>query len=273
MGNILCPFPGRVEQGQYTWQGVQYTLSGTRTDPHGNAIHGFTHQELWQCEVKRDSNRIECRYLLDKALFTERGYPHSLQVEVVYHLLDDDAGLEVHTRVSNVGDSVAPLGVGFHPFFTVLDRGLRDVDDMVVEVPARQMVEFDDKLKPTGRMVDVNDAGALNFSSEQKRKIGGTVIDNCYTDLIYTEDRATTTLSDPQSGARISVWQDRNFPYIQLYSLDKMGSDVYRRALAIEPESCCGFAFNVDGLGLQALNPGQVWTGTWGVSHAGLMLQ
>ena len=41
-----------------------------------------------------------------------------------------------------------------------------------------------------------------------------------------------------------------------------------RRAMAIEAETCCGFALNFPEYGLLELAPGKTWKGSWGVKPA-----
>ena len=36
---ILFPFPNRIDQGQYTWEGKKYTIPQSKNGDH--AIHGF----------------------------------------------------------------------------------------------------------------------------------------------------------------------------------------------------------------------------------------
>src|SRR5262245_21435731 len=43
---ILCPFPNRIRDGRFTWDGRMYQLD--RNDSTGtNAIHGFTPRAEW----------------------------------------------------------------------------------------------------------------------------------------------------------------------------------------------------------------------------------
>ncbi|HBJ51637.1 MAG TPA: aldose epimerase, partial [Bifidobacterium dentium] len=48
-GQILIPFPNRVEGGEYTFEGKTYTLP---IDEHArnNAIHGYGYRSYWKLE-------------------------------------------------------------------------------------------------------------------------------------------------------------------------------------------------------------------------------
>jgi aldose 1-epimerase len=61
-------------------------------------------------------------------------------------------------------------------------------------------------------------------------------------------------------GARI--WFDETFRYLQVFTVDDLVRGV--PAVAIEPMTCPADAFN-SGSGLIVLEPGGMWTGSWGV--------
>ena len=63
-----------------------------------------------------------------------------------------------------------------------------------------------------------------------------------------------------------TLWADAAFPWLQVFTAiaedrkDEVG-------IAVEPMSCPADAFN-SGDGLVVLEPGEEWTGTWGISPA-----
>ncbi len=42
MGDILGPWPGRLEKQKYVWKGKEYSVAGSvqSVDANGNALHG-----------------------------------------------------------------------------------------------------------------------------------------------------------------------------------------------------------------------------------------
>ena len=62
----------------------------------------------------------------------------------------------------------------------------------------------------------------------------------------------------------ITVWADEAWKYVQLFTGDTK-PDVARRALAVEPMTCPANAFNT-GEGLIRLEPGETFSGTWGIT-------
>jgi aldose 1-epimerase len=61
----------------------------------------------------------------------------------------------------------------------------------------------------------------------------------------------------------MTVWVDEAWKYVQLFTGDTK-PDVARRALAVEPMTCPANAFNT-GEGLIRLEPGETFSGTWGI--------
>ncbi len=62
----------------------------------------------------------------------------------------------------------------------------------------------------------------------------------------------------------VTVWADENWKWVQLYTGDER-SDVARRCIGVEPMTCRRDAFRT-GEDVIRLEPGERWTGTWGIS-------
>lgn len=253
-GDVLFPFPGRVEQAQYVFDGQHYRLSGLRIKD-GDANHGFVKFAEWEV-LSQSDHSATLQFKIAEGEYEPKGYPFSMNLKLEYYL--NDNGLTCNAVVENFGTKEAPFGLGFHPYFTL---GTLKVDELFLQLPAREFVEFDNKFKPTGELLDQYDAPVF-FA--KKRKVGIDPIDNCFTDLKYEEGIAKTVLSNDQ-GDEITIWQDENLLYIQLYSGEGLkGSE--RHGLAIEPQTCCSYAFNVPSMGLRTLKPGARLETKWGVT-------
>lgn len=105
-GQVLVPWPNRIEDGRYVFDGETYQLP---LDQPPVAMHGLVRWQSWRAVV-----RAEDRVELEHVLHPSPGYPFSLRVRVDYSL--DADGLTVHTTAENVGDHALPLGVGHHPY-------------------------------------------------------------------------------------------------------------------------------------------------------------
>lgn len=256
MGDILSPFPGRVDKGEYSYQNKNYKLSGF-IENKGNPLHAFVRELEWKVK-KTAENQITSTLDVYAKDCKENGYPFSLKYTIIYTLKKN--GLDVETVVKNVGENTAPFGIGYHPYFSVT----QEVDQAIWQFSAQSVVEFDKSLKPTGRLIPINET-RLDFRTPAR--IGERVIDNCFTDLVRDEKGIfTSRLSNEDGSKSIEIWQDESYPYFQTYSADTIDKKNYRKAMALEPQTCCGYAVNVPGLGLISLKPGEEFRGEWGVN-------
>jgi aldose 1-epimerase len=102
-GQLLCPWPNRVDGGHYTIDGVHYQLD--LSEPaNGNAIHGLTRWLSW---VPGPGSAAEDEITLRHVLLGHQGYPFCLEFDASYRL-DADRGLEVSISARNIGSLAAP---------------------------------------------------------------------------------------------------------------------------------------------------------------------
>lgn len=256
-GDVLIPFPGRVAEGRYSFNGQAFQLD--RNDKEGpNAIHGFVRTLPWTTH-RADSNCAVFDIGLDAQAYGRRGYPFSLSVRVTYAL--DREGLSCSFAVQNVGSQVAPVGVGFHPYFTV---GTAVIDQAEATIPAAGFLEFNERLVPTGTIVS---AAGSEWDYRECRAIGARRFNHCYVQLERdAAGFATASLRHAGSRRRIDVVMDRAFSAIVVYTGDAI-VDAPRRAFAIEPMTCATDSFNHPEWGLQRLRPNETFTGRYRVRH------
>ncbi len=252
-GDVLIPFPGRIKEGRYTFDGASYQLE--RNDKEGpNAIHGFVRNLPWTLR-EQQSDRVELEVAVDATEYAARGYPFSLNVRMTYHL--QSTGLSWSFTVRNTGANVAPVGVGFHPYFTV---GTAGIDEAEACIPAGGYLEFDDRLTPTGRILPVAEG---EWDYRQLRPIGSRRFNHCYVELQRdSEGSCTVSLRNPRKGYTVDVVMDRAFSALVVYTGDAI-ADAPRRALAIEPMTCASDAFNHPEWGLKRLARGDTFAGTF----------
>jgi len=256
-GDVLFPFPGRIAEGRYSFDGR--TLQLERNDKEGpNAIHGFVRTLPWQT-LRADSSCASFEVRLDAETYGRRGYPFSLSCRVTYAL--DSQGLSCSYAVQNLGRAAAPVGVGFHPYFTV---GTNLVDEAEIKIPGTTYLEFNERLAPTGRVLPVAGTG---WDYRTYRSIGGQRLNHCYMQLVRDpEGMATASLRNRVNGRVIEVVMDRSFFAVVVYTGDAIGN-APRRALAIEPMTCATDAFNHPEWGLNRLLPQKTFSGQYLIRH------
>jgi aldose 1-epimerase len=248
-GQVLVPWPNRLQDGQYEFGGRQHQLALTEPEAH-NAIHGLVRWGAWRV-AEREPHRV----VMEHALHPQPGYPFSLELRLEYTL--SESGLEVRTRATNVGDDACPYGAGAHPYLTV---GTDTVDPVELHAPGATMLQSDDRGLPVGR----EPVDGTEHDFRRPRTIGSTVLDNCFTDLDRGDDGlARVRLRDPANDSVVTLWVDESYSYLMLFTGDPL-PDVNRRSLAVEPMTCPPNAFR-SGEALIRLEPGDSTTGAWGI--------
>ena len=107
-GQVLAPWPNRLADGAYGWDGARLQLPITDLKTH-SASHGLVRWANWSA-VEHDDSRVAMEYLLHP----QPGYPFLVRLRVEYSLAED--GLTVRTTAENVGERACPFGVGHHPY-------------------------------------------------------------------------------------------------------------------------------------------------------------
>jgi aldose 1-epimerase len=247
-GQVLLPWPNRIEDGWYTFDGREHRLALSEPEA-ANAIHGLVRWDAWMVR-ERTAERV----VLAHVLHPQPGYPFTLDLEVDYALSDD--GLTVRTRATNIGADACPFGAGNHPY---LHAGGGLVDGLVLRLPASTVLDTDARGIPTGS-APVEERG-LDFC--EPRRIGDTVLDHAFTGLERDGDgRVRVVLEDP-AGVQTILWADEAYGYLQVFTGDPL-PDVARQSLAVEPMTCPPNAFRT-GEALVRLEPANTWTGAWGI--------
>jgi aldose 1-epimerase len=239
-GPKLSPFPCRIPDGKYEFDGREYQFRHLFSD--GNAIHGLLYNKpfaILEESADATSGSISMEYLYKK---DDTGYPFEYSCRVEY-ILHADSQLEVVTTVVNTDKTPIPIADGWHPYFQLGGKS----NDWLLQFHSSAIVEFDDRLVPTGNLVlyDVFRAPKL---------LGDTVLDNCFTlkpDLV----RAACEISNPANGLSVSFFPDPSYPYLQIYT------PATRDSIAIENLSGAPDCFN-NKMGLLILPPGhsQIFT-------------
>lgn len=253
-GDVLIPFPGRVREGRYVFEGREHQM--VKNDKESPAaIHGFLRTVIWDQKTATDE-AVTFTTAFDKD--TNVGYPFALSAEVTYHLTH--TGLRCEFRIENIGADDAPVGAGFHPYFTV---GSDLIDDNLLHVPFNSVLEYKNLL-PTGKVLPVE---KTDWDFQQPSVIGDTVFNTCYLNPTRDSDGlAHIRIGDVNTGRAITVSLDKSCSFVVLYSGDPLPEPHRRRSLAIEPMTCGTDAFNHPAWGLAVLKPGDLLQGAWEVT-------
>ncbi|TWE07332.1 aldose 1-epimerase family protein [Rudaeicoccus suwonensis] len=250
-GQLLVPWPNRIADGVYEFDGKRQQLPLTEPAKH-NASHGLVRWESWQL-VQRDKSSLRVAF----RLMPQPGWDGILDLDVTYAL--DDGGLTVTPSAVNRGSRPVPFGFGAHPYLTT---GEQSVDELTLHVPAASRLVLDDRLLPTGHA----DVAGTDADFRQPHPVDGVVLDQPYTDLLADDD-GKWRIRLAHNGISATLWAEAaTFPYAQVFTADTLPEQQRRRSgVAVEPMTCPAGAF-ATGEGLIVLEPEERWQGSWGIS-------
>jgi aldose 1-epimerase len=252
---ILFPFPNRIRDGRFTWDGKDYQLP--KNDPSGkNAIHGFVARRPWRV-IERGADDVsawltgEFQGSVDGA-DTVALWPSDYVLRVTYRLSPNMLSVEVSAE--NPGTRPLPWGLGYHPYFRLESFGGAQA---LLWMPARKQWPLEETL-PIGPPVPVT------FSKDFRilKPLGALVLDELYGDL----ETIPPDGDDPTLRGRIigphgkkQLWFFAPSDYREMV----MFTPPHRQAVCLEPYTCATDAINLNGRGIDAgwrtLAPGAQW--------------
>ncbi|AII74499.1 Aldose 1-epimerase [Bifidobacterium coryneforme] len=251
-GCVLVPYPNRIEDGEYTFQGKTYSMP---IDEHGRrtAIHGFGYRYYWKLERLSESSVTLVWRVPDLA-----SYPFDVLVGVTYTL--DDRGLTMTTTATNMGDEAAPWAFGIHPW---LANGANGKGDAIQEdngrcslsLPCRtHIIASPDRLLPQGKepvegRTDLREGPSLE----------GQAFDDAWTDVDRAGDGTCTAVFTRPDGIRIQLWGDETITSWQVCTGTGFDASFRPAGVAVEPMTAYANAFRT-GENLVVLQPASVYT-------------
>ncbi len=226
-GSKLFPFPNRIADGQYEFEGNTYRFP-VNFPQEQNAIHGILLDCVFTVEEKRTDDSFALLGLYYETTGTEQGYPFKTGIKICYTL--DQEGFSCKTTLVNLDQQNVPVGDGWHPYFqtgTVLD-------ECILTLPVAHAYAVDHRMIPTGTTFPENHfvKGAT---------IGDHLFDTGYQLLKTDQSCLATVLYDPIKDLTVSIWQEAGegkYNYVQIY----IPPD--RRSIAVEPMTCLADSFN-----------------------------
>jgi aldose 1-epimerase len=247
-GQHLIPWPNRIRDGRYVFNGVTQQL-GLTEPARNNASHGLVRYVPWVLVDKKvDSVTSRIR------IHPQPGWPGTLEAMITHQVSAD--GLTVTVEATNIGADELPFGYGAHPYLTV---GESTVDDVSLTVPAGSYLEVDDRLLPT----KISPVDGTIYDLRPGPVLGSTSLDTAMTDLVRDPDgrwRVKVVLGERYA----ELWGDEAMKWTQIFT----GGPNRDWSIAVEPMTCGPDAFNAGPThgDLKVLAPGETFVGQWGIS-------
>jgi aldose 1-epimerase len=251
---VLFPFPNRIRDGRFTWDGRPYQLP--LDDPaKKNAIHGFACRHPWRVlthGADAASAWITGVFRCSQDAPDNRPlWPADHEIQLTYCL--GAGSLRLEAEVHNPDRVPLPFGLGYHPYFRMPFASSGRADDCLLTVPARSFWKLEESL-PTGERLPVDAACDLN----QPRRFGELNVDTVLTDLPAANgERPERAALQGVPGAALRLHAGPEFRDLVIFT------PPHRQAFCLEPYTCTTDAINLQARGIEAgwrvLPPGQRW--------------
>ncbi len=253
-GLVLAPWPNRIADGRFYFDGVDHELEITEP-ARNNASHGLVRRRDWTLDEHTDARVTQS---IDVGL--HKGWPYPMRLSVTHELGAN--GLTVTHTAVNTGGVPAPYGLGIHTFVRAGDAPL---DECTLLLPAGVRLQMEPKrMLPVGPPLPVRDT---EYDFTTARSLRGVWLDTPFSSFIVDYDGRARAVLRPPTGPATVLWTDNDFRWIQVFTADPERDQAYPgrgRALAVEPMTCPPNAFN-SGIDQVVLEPGQTWSAQWGM--------
>lgn len=235
LGTKLSPFVCRINKGKYNFEGREFTIE--KYYDRNNALHGMLYDQSFSVINQQAGDKSASVSMLHEYRAADHGYPFNYDCIVTYEL-EEHNRINIFTQVVNKDEVPIPVQDGWHPYFTLDAK----IDDLKLQIRSFDMVEFDEDLIPTGRLIPYKEFDKL-------KELGNTFFDNCFT-LNFSEGQPICLLQNAEKNLEIEIHTNESYPYIQVYTPE------HRNSIAIENISGAPDGFNNE-MGLKILTPGE----------------
>jgi aldose 1-epimerase len=250
-GAPLIPWPNRLADGRYSFDGEEHQLALTEPEKH-NAIHGLVRWRNWGV-----LEQAEERVVVGTRLHPLTGWPFPLDISIAYGL--DEGGLTVETRAVNLGERDCPFACGQHPYLSPGPE--QTIDGCTLELQVQSRIVTDEQRQlPTG----LEPVAGTPYDFRSPREIGSLEIDYAFTDLERDENGLAWMRLGCPDGRTVELWADRSYPVMEVFTADTLSPQRRRRGLGAEPMTAPPNALQT-GEQVVRLAPGQEHVSRWGV--------
>ncbi|QDU00074.1 aldose 1-epimerase [Gimesia aquarii] len=246
---ILFPFPNRIANARFQWEGVTYELPTDKTyhDNNGNAIHGFCLDQPWRVIAQEETFAIAQFQLSIDGKHLLKYWPGDIFIEVKYEVRG--ATLRADFRIGNPGHTSVPWGLGTHPYFKVPLSEQGSLQNCLIEAPATEEWVLENCL-PTGEKIAIQKSHDLREGAW----LDQLKADHVLSGLPEETDQYECLVMDEQGGLVISQDYDSLFSELVVFTPPN------RNCVCLEPYTCVTNAINMTRkdveTGLRVLPPG-----------------
>lgn len=255
---VLWPIPNRVRNKRYEYQGQSYSLAEVkRRQGNDVLIHGLVLDRQWnygQPIEEADAISVQTFVEITPESPFYANYPFDSRLTLTYTLRAN--GVTVTYDVHNTGTKQMPFGFALHPYF----RRLSGDDETFVSIPAARVMEADDELLPTGRVLDITGIMYSMFDLRAPVALSHLKLDHVYTAI---EQGKNARIEYRKQNLNVQLITSEDFTHSVIFTAP--GLDV--PFFCLENQTCASDAINLHNQGLKEIShllelpPGEHWQG------------
>lgn len=202
-GASIGRYAGRISNGEFELEGKKYALFQKGGVHLHGGFRGLQHK-IWNLETesKAPNPSITLSCISEDM---EESYPGNLKIQVKYSLSEND---ELQIEYSATTDVKTPVNLTNHTYFNLSGRG--SVSDHQLYINAKHILEVDEKLMPTGKLLSLEDH-PKNFSEAKEIQKSG--VDDTF--VLEKDKEFAAILYSPQTGIEMRVLTDQ--PAVVVY--------------------------------------------------------
>lgn len=252
---LLFPFPNRIREGKYSWEGRDYALPEGEVpfDKTGNAIHGFALDGPWRLTAAGEDFAVGEFQLSVDAPQRLKYWPADCAIAVRYELRG--TSLVASITIRNPSEVPLPWGFGTHAYFRLPLGADSEPKHCLVQAPVSEQWELIDCL-PTGKRLPLREGDEL----PEGAYFDQLKLDDVYTGIRPVEKTVECLVMDERAG--LQVVQRCPEVFREIVAFTPPG----RNAVCLEPYTCVTDAVNLQRRGIDAgwrvLEPGEEFS-TW----------
>ena len=231
---VLYPFPNRIRDRKFTFEGTLYSLDGYPKRVADDAlIHGVAHDATWSIETEPKINNDSIVFSTSMNWNDSQEYfptfPVTSKLMLTYILSKQE--IKIEYDVLNTSDKNMPFGFALHPSFERLSG-----DETTIALPAKKVMRMDEKLLPTWEALDLDQVMFRQFDLRQPIPVTAALrLDHVFTNLIPNEH---VIIAHPNEKLSVHVSASEDCKFVVLHTLGK------DRTIEVEPQTCSTDAFN-----------------------------
>ncbi|MFT8593768.1 MAG: aldose 1-epimerase family protein [Bifidobacterium sp.] len=237
-GYVLVPFPNRLEDGEYSFEGTDHALPIDERDRQ-TALHGLGYRYMWDLKSLTDTS-VTLTWRTPAII----GYPFDVLVTVTYSL--DDDGLAMTCTATNLGECDAPWAFGMHPWLSNGRSGYGndeiEADNALcsLRVPGNaHVIASKDRLLPQGEESVEHTA----YDIREATSLRGRSFDDAWTDLDRAEDGSSTAVFTRPDGIAVHLTGDATINAWQVCTGTGFPAESHPAGVAVEPMTAYANAF------------------------------